>query len=555
MQKTAGTVVTTYTYDGDGHLLTVATPNTQVSRTYQGAFLSAETQSNAPAIPIRYSYFSNGKKNTMDWGSNVSVQYYYDKNWNLQQIRAHLFGQSFNWSRNVDALGRPITELQPNGIISNYAFDAASQLTDLKHILSNGSILSGFTSTFSITGERTSDTEVIGPQSSPSPGTRLANYTYDGLNRLTSSMTPDEVFTYDLEGNRTESAQQLDAVNRLLSDSEYSYTYDADGNLLSKTGKSRPGEVDYFWDTEDRLVSVSIKSDATHVSKQIVYNYDGLNRRIQKSVTDLLSPADSYTRKYIYDGQDIIAELDGNSAVVAVYLHGPWSDDPLVMLRDRNGDGRFDPATETFFYTKDAHGNVRDLTDGQGVLQQRYRYSAYGITEVERDQGGGDHVLIENPFAFTGREWEQETGDYYYRARYYDPHAGRFLSTDPIGFGGGDTNLYRYVFNNPTNAADPSGQIGEVIPFPIEGIEPIDLPPIEFDPVPITPNTNADGTPDGDCPPSGGHNNNKRPSSKEKHQNGDSRRKKDQGGEKGDQQRRPPRQRPPGTKGPWPRMT
>lgn len=69
-----------------------------------------------------------------------------------------------------------------------------------------------------------------------------------------------------------------------------------------------------------------------------------------------------------------------------------------------------------------------------------------------KKQGG-----IKQPYTFTGREYDAETGMYYYRARYYDPNSGRFISKDPIGFKGGDVNLYRYVGNNPINIIDPFG--------------------------------------------------------------------------------------------------
>ena len=66
---------------------------------------------------------------------------------------------------------------------------------------------------------------------------------------------------------------------------------------------------------------------------------------------------------------------------------------------------------------------------------------------------------VKQPYGFTGREWDKETGLYYYRARYYDPKGGRFISKDPIGFAGGDVNLYRYVQNNSINRIDPTGEI------------------------------------------------------------------------------------------------
>jgi RHS repeat-associated protein len=85
-----------------------------------------------------------------------------------------------------------------------------------------------------------------------------------------------------------------------------------------------------------------------------------------------------------------------------------------------------------------------------GIMVQRYGYDSFG------NQRPGVHP-IKQPFAYTGREYDPETGMYYYRARYYDPKAGRFISRDPIGFAGGDINLYAYVGNNPVNLFDPFG--------------------------------------------------------------------------------------------------
>ena len=75
---------------------------------------------------------------------------------------------------------------------------------------------------------------------------------------------------------------------------------------------------------------------------------------------------------------------------------------------------------------------------------------------------------VKQPYGFTGREWDKETGLYYYRARYYDPKGGRFIGKDPIGFNGGDVNLYRYVSNNPVNWRDPSGLDAEVCIRPVQ---------------------------------------------------------------------------------------
>ena len=90
------------------------------------------------------------------------------------------------------------------------------------------------------------------------------------------------------------------------------------------------------------------------------------------------------------------------------------------------------------------------LTDRRQRVMESYDYDSFGNIKRKGDK-------VKNTYTFTGREWDREIGLYYYRARYYDPKAGRFPSKDPIGFGGGDVNLYAYVRNNPVNLTDPLG--------------------------------------------------------------------------------------------------
>ncbi|MBI2519018.1 MAG: RHS repeat-associated core domain-containing protein [Bdellovibrio sp.] len=134
----------------------------------------------------------------------------------------------------------------------------------------------------------------------------------------------------------------------------------------------------------------------------------------------------------------------------------PVIDEPIAMLRDVNGNGRFE-GSEVFTYTKDHLGSVKDLTDANAELKQRYGYSAYGSTKLEKDDSHSSNKFIENPYAYTAREWEQETGCYYYRARWYCPMMEKFISEDPIGFYSGDFSKYRYTGNSPFIRNDPFG--------------------------------------------------------------------------------------------------
>jgi len=93
---------------------------------------------------------------------------------------------------------------------------------------------------------------------------------------------------------------------------------------------------------------------------------------------------------------------------------------------------------------------VTELTDSNGNVVKTYDYRGFG--EIHAQTG-----TVVQPFAFTSRDYDSESGLYFYRGRYYDPKVGRFINRDPIGFAGGDVNLFRYVQNNSVNFIDPEG--------------------------------------------------------------------------------------------------
>ncbi len=219
-----------------------------------------------------------------------------------------------------------------------------------------------------------------------------------------------------------------DDANRLLEDDAYSYVYDANGNLTSKTDKASGDVTTYTWDSLDRLIQITFPDTTT-----ATYAYDAFGRRIEKNVNGTVT-------RYLYDGWDILAEFDASGALLAKYSHGPYVDHPLVM--ERGG--------QTYYFHAAQDGSISHVTDAAGAVVNDYIYDAFGnrisVTET-----------VANPYGFTAREYDPESGLYFYRARYYDPKAGRFISSDPIGFAGGDSNLYAYVFNDPVNLIDPSG--------------------------------------------------------------------------------------------------
>jgi len=214
----------------------------------------------------------------------------------------------------------------------------------------------------------------------------------------------------------------------VTNDSVKAYTYDSNGNTLTKTDST--GTTSYAWDFENRLTSVTLPGSGGTVS----FKYDPFGRRIYKS-----SP--SGTSVFSYDGDNMVEETNSSGAVVARYTQTLNIDEPLSMLR----------SGATSYYHSDGLGSITSLSSAAGSSANTYTYDSFG--KLTNSTG-----TLVNPFRYTAREFDTETNLYFYRARYYDPSMGRFLAEDPIGFDGGQ-NFYAYVRNNPISYADPSGLI------------------------------------------------------------------------------------------------
>jgi len=173
---------------------------------------------------------------------------------------------------------------------------------------------------------------------------------------------------------------------------------------------------------------------------QLSYVYDPAGRRIEKKYDG------TTVVKYLYDGGHCLAEYDGNNNLLRKYIYGPAVDEPISMIDVEHSNA-------TYYYHFDGLGSVIALTSSSGTTAVLYEYSVYGQVAASDP----DHS---NRFMFTGREFDKETGLYYYRARYYNPEIGRFLQTDPAGQG---TNRYAYCGNNPICSIDPSGLSGQPI--------------------------------------------------------------------------------------------
>ncbi len=332
-------------------------------------------------------------------------------------------------------------------LAEGFSYDPASQVTNILHQLgASGPTINQAAYTYNGVGNRESLTDRRGIQ----------NFGYDNLDRLTSASHPllgtPQSFAYDLVGNRTTGGSVVNAGNQLTADATHSYQYDDNGNLTRKTLLATGNYTQYSYDPENRLVKVEdfVAGNPTPAFTS-TYRYDGLGRRIERV-------GNGVTRRYVYDGEDILLEYDGSNVLQARYTHGPGIDEPIAVTKGGS----------TFFYHQDGLGSVTDLTDSTGATAKSYSYDAYG--NVLESPG-----TLEQPYTYTGREFDSESGLYYYRARYYDPASGRFLQEDPMGVVGGDINLLRYVRNNPVNLLDPFGLVDKP---PSRNIKPTEGDPL-----------------------------------------------------------------------------
>jgi RHS repeat-associated protein len=348
----------------------------------------------------------------------------YDTLNRLQRLTPPATFASGNFGFTYDALSRRTQMTRPNGLSSNYTYDNLSRLLSVLH-QSGSTTLDGASYTVDNAGNRASKTDKLANVTS--------NYTYDPiyqLTQVTQSASTTESYSYDPVGNRLSSlgvsSYTSNTSNELTSTSNATYTYDYNGNTQTKVVGSNT--TSYAWDFENRLTSATLPGTGGTVT----FAYDPFGRRIKKVTS-------TTTSIFAYDGDNLIEETNSSGAVVARYAETQNIDEPVAMLR----------SGATSYFHADGLGSVTTLSNAAGSIANTYTYDSFG--KLTASTGS-----LVNPFQYTARESDIETGLYYYRARYYDPTAGRFLGEDPIGLGGGP-NFYNYALGDPTNFSDPTG--------------------------------------------------------------------------------------------------
>ena len=307
--------------------------------------------------------------------------------------------------------------------------------------------------------------------SSPMANYGFSSTTYDQADRLTAwnrtDGNLDQAWNLSLVGDWdtfTENlAQELrthTTVHEIAAIDAAPIAHDATGNLTRNAGDTLDR---YTWDFDNRLATADVDQDGT---AECGYQYDALGRRVSKTIPDGEGSAMTVfvgtvqALDHSPHAMQVVAEYAADAASgspASKFVYAEYVDEPVMMIA-------CDAPTEAhYYYHQNALYSVAAITDASGTVLERYSYSAHGqplFLDANANLLAPQASTIGNPYLFTGRRLDEETGLYYYRARMYDAELGRFVSRDPIGYASRDANLYRYCDGRPIVGRDPSGLTG-----------------------------------------------------------------------------------------------
>jgi RHS repeat-associated protein len=443
------TVKMTYTVDGQIATITDGRGITNFSYDVQNRLLS---RTDIDGSQISYTYDLAGNRTSVSTqvvsGSSNTTFYTFDERNRLDKVFS---GGVVLTDYDYDAMNNLVKTTLGNGVIETRQYDKLNHLLNLK--TNKGSnTLTNFVYTLDKVGNRQEVIETVGNNS------RTVDYTYDDLYRLTKEQVTDALngnrateFVYDKVGNRQQqkvtfnntvaiTTYQYDADDRLLKEQvngtdKVIYTYDNNGNTLTKTEDGKTTES--TWNDQSRLAGAKVKDANGAVIQQVGYEYNVSGIRVSQNV-------DGEITKYLIDAnlphEQALVEYRHRGLVIVSYTYG--ND---LISQTRNGD--------ISFYHVDGLGSTRALTNNNGNLIDTYSYQTFG--ELLNSTGGS-----ENKYLFAGEQFDPVLGDYYNRARYYNPETGRFTTRDD--YAGNimePISLHKYIYGNanPISVIDPSG--------------------------------------------------------------------------------------------------
>jgi RHS repeat-associated protein len=417
----------TYTYNGLGNLVTATDATGTTTFTYAPVsdLLTGVSYPNGTSLTFRYN--AAGQRTQLVDQTGFTVNYVYDTAGRLNGLTDANGNPIVTYT--YDAAGRLAQKINGNGTYTTYTYYADGNILDLVNYAPGGTVNSQFAYTYNGLGLETSEATLDGTWS----------YTYNVEGELSqaifASTTPsipnqDLVYNYDAVGNRTSTVVNgVTTVYTPNNVTEYTsvggtpYVYDADGNLLSD------GTNTYTYNALSELTSVSGPSGTT------TYTYNALGQRVA-------STSNGQTTHYLIDpasGSNVIGTYSGTGTLIANYAYG-------LGLTSQ------DTASGSAYYDFDGIGSTVGLSNAAGSYVNSYSYLPFGESLMSSQ-------TVPNPFQFVGQlgVMTEAAGTDLMQARYFDSLTGRFLSADPLGLAGGQTNLFTYVMNSPTNYTDASG--------------------------------------------------------------------------------------------------
>ena len=396
---------TTFSYDGINRLATATYPDAVVTYSYDAASRPTRIDDSQSGF-VEWTY-DDASRLLTETTTNGAVSYDYN---NANQPTSMTAADRLPVNYGYDTAGRLAT-ISQGAEVFTYGYDQLSRVTSLQR-----------------------------------PNGVTTSYSYDSLSRLTrlthalGQALEDFQYTYTADGliatieslaattqlPADKNAGPADGANRINQLGSASYSFNELGQTTSKVDAA--GTTSYQWDARGRLNQVNLPDGQT-----ISYSYDAIGRRSNRT-------AAGNTTTFLYNGTEVVLDRNTNGSTVD-YLNGPGIDSLLRQQSTSSG---------ALYFTQDHLGSTTALTNASGGVVERSQYEAFGASQ-------GSSLTR---YGFTGRERDDVTGLLYYRARWYDPQQGRFISQDPLGFNGGDTNLYSYVWQNPLNYRDPLGLQG-----------------------------------------------------------------------------------------------
>ncbi|AOY76017.1 RHS repeat-associated core domain-containing protein [Clostridium formicaceticum] len=346
---------------------------------------------------VTYEYDNNGNRSKLIDPYGLTITYTYDSRNRLDLLTIN-GSKTFDYDYYQDGMIKSLK--YPNAIgNSTFTYDDTNRLTSLSNAAGSG------TNHYSYQYDGNSNIQSV----TANGQTKL--YQYDTLNRLEMAGT-DQVthYAYDARGNRTQLSGYVPEF----------YYNDLQGN----------NKHDFQYNVLNQLTQIKI--DGTTILGTYKYNLDGL--RAEKTTSQ-------GTTKYYYDNMGrTLSEANSSSSVTAQVV---WGHKPLARIINN----------QYYYYIYNGHGDVVQVINQNGVVVNSYEYDEWGNIIQKQEQ-------INNPIRYAGEYYDDESGLYYLRARYYDPFIGRFITkdsyegqlTNPMSM-----NQYVYCLNNPLIFIDKSG--------------------------------------------------------------------------------------------------